>query len=125
MSDAVENLKIKIQDKIGILPDQQWLTFGDRKLEDGRTLEDYDIQKESSLWLDVRSGLCVTDKGKFKWQGDFESLQLFLEDTCILNTKGRWPTPGGEAKLLNNDDITIRWYSQSGSLMISGNNDIQ
>ena len=43
-SDAVENLKTKIQDKKGILPDQQWLTFGDRKLEDGRTLEDYDIQ---------------------------------------------------------------------------------
>ena len=73
-----ENLKTKIQDTKGILPDQQWLAFGDRKLEDGRTLEDYDILNESSLWLDVRSGLCLTDKGKFKWQGDFESLYSYF-----------------------------------------------
>ncbi|XP_056845754.1 polyubiquitin-like [Raphanus sativus] len=62
--DIVEYLKEKIQDKVGIPPNLQRITFGGRPLDDSLTLAYYNIQKESTLFLHMKLFSCTMCKNK-------------------------------------------------------------
>ena len=130
--DSIDNVKQKIQNT-GVSVDGKCLYFGSRFLENGRTLADYNIQKESTLqlttFLEVAdsknlSDALTSDTAVIRLTGDIEITAYMTVQRAVtidlnghlLKTTGKGSnlihvTPNGELTLIDSNPNAVHKFS--------------
>lgn len=93
--DSIDNVKQKIMDMDGILPDEQDLYYNETLLENGRTLADYNIQKESTLTLKLRDTASKPLDPETGWVQD-NGNRYYLNGDGVRQTGWHSDIPGWE-----------------------------
>lgn len=116
-SDTIEAVKSKIQDSEDIDSNSQKLIFNNKNLEDGRTLADYSIIKESTIYLNIKHDIIIINNQNGNISSNLDS--AFKDDNIILNII---PNDGFEVRKINvykRDDKTIKVNVINNSFIMS------
>jgi len=93
-SDAIENVKQKIQDLVGLPPELQRLIYIGRQLDDGRTLQDYNIQRDATLYVASNRLYLPVQFSAPPVVKRVKERQAAWRVTLAANTDWVWPSDG-------------------------------
>lgn len=135
--DSIDNVKQKIQNT-GVSVDGKCLYFGSRFLENGRTLADYNIQKESTLqlttFLEVAdsknlSDALASDAAVIRLTGDIEiTAYMTVQRAVTIDLNGHLlkttdegsnlihVTQNGELTLIDSNPNAVHKFDKSNTL---------
>ncbi len=111
-TDSHEAVKAKIQEKLSIAPENQWLVYGDKKLEDGKTLSDDNMPAQSTIKLyetSATNGFC----GVETVNGGANVAWTLTENGKTVNDAAAYDlTITGTGAMADYTSNTMPWYSQ-------------
>ena len=120
--DSIDVVKEKIRDKTGFSPDAQRLFFGEKELENGRTLADYNIRNESTLRLRLQKTIQLGADALNKNVNTATAPTVYFGQNQE-NNPGAWRVIGydGNGVTSAQGDMTLLAAGNMGVMQFAGN----